>query len=60
MPYTEADFERMKTDPVLNRQYFWRCFMEWRRDGLDSPFLDSCFEWLEGVSDADLLKLANS
>lgn len=23
MPYSETDFDRMDTDPVLQRQYFW-------------------------------------
>lgn len=23
MPYSEEDFARMETDPVLRRQYFW-------------------------------------
>lgn len=31
MPYTEADFERMETDPVLARQYAWRVGMNARR-----------------------------
>lgn len=31
MPYTEADFERMDTDPEFRRQYFWRCAMNARR-----------------------------
>ena len=27
MPYTEEYFERMETDPVLRKQYFWKCAM---------------------------------
>jgi len=31
MPYTEADFARMDTDPAFARQYFWRCAMGMKR-----------------------------
>lgn len=32
MPYSDEDFERMETDPVLARQYFWFCGMRARAE----------------------------
>lgn len=56
MPYTEEHFERMKSDPLLTRQYLWQCFARWKSSGMD---VNDCFQWLDDQDDRRLLDIAN-
>lgn len=55
--YTDEHFERMKTDPLLVRQFFWSCLMRWKANGESD--VDIILEALNRQTDERLLKMAS-
>lgn len=54
MPYSEADFERMKSDPLFTRQYVWSCAMRFKAAGYDADYL---LDWSRCASDTEVMLL---